>query len=262
MSEFDTDHAVTPTAQHEYATAVSDRWTAFGGLPNGGHLLALCLRALSTELSHPDPLVVSAHYLRPAAIGPATVRTEVIRSGRRLATGEARLTQDEEEVVRVVASYSDLDKAAGRTEVFAEPPALPAPDACTDPLGGYTLPGIALTERLEFRAAKVPGWMTGAPGNDPRMELWVRFRDGRAPDPQALAAIVDFLPPVVVDLGETTSSTIELTVHVRKRPEPGWLACRVSTRFVLDGLHEEDFEIWDSAGNLVAQSRQLALLPT
>jgi hypothetical protein len=26
------------------------------------------------------------------------------------------------------------------------------------------------------------------------MELWVRFRDGRAPDPQALAAIVDFLP--------------------------------------------------------------------
>jgi acyl-CoA thioesterase len=160
------------------------------------------------------------------------------------------------------ASYSDLDKAAGRTEVYAEPPALPAPDACTDPLGGYTLPGIALTERLEFRAAKVPGWMTGAPGNDPRMELWVRFRDGRAPDPRALAAIVDFLPPVVVDLGETTSSTIELTVHVRKRPEPGWLACRVWTRFVLDGLHEEDFEIWDSAGNLVTQSRQLALLPT
>jgi hypothetical protein len=51
-------------------------------------------------------------------------------------------------------------------------------------------------------------------------------------------------------------------VHVRARPVPGWLACRVSTRFVIDGYQEEDVEIWDSAGRPVAQSRQLALLPS
>lgn len=33
-----------------------------------------------------------------------------------------------------------------------------------------------------------------------------------------------------------------------------------ATRFVSGGYHEEDFEVWDSAGALVAQSRQLALL--
>ena len=32
------------------------------------------------------------------------------------------------------------------------------------------------------------------------------------------------------------------------------------TRFASGGYHEEDFEIWDSAGALVAQSRQLALI--
>jgi hypothetical protein len=34
----------------------------------------------------------------------------------------------------------------------------------------------------------------------------------------------------------------------------------VHTRFLSDGYHEEDFEIWDNEGTLVAQSRQLALL--
>ena len=30
---------------------------------------------------------------------------------------------------------------------------------------------------------------------------------------------------------------------------------------MIGGYHEEDFEIWDSEGRLVAQSRQFALLP-
>ncbi|MFD0852539.1 thioesterase family protein, partial [Actinomadura adrarensis] len=50
------------------------------------------------------------------------------------------------------------------------------------------------------------------------------------------------------------------TAHVRCRPASGWLACRVGTRYITGGMCEEDMEIWDSAGHLVAQSRQLTLL--
>ncbi|MFS2293679.1 MAG: thioesterase family protein [Actinomadura sp.] len=56
------------------------------------------------------------------------------------------------------------------------------------------------------------------------------------------------------------STTLEATVHVRRRPAPGWLACRAATRHITGALCEEDMDIWDSAGNLVAQSRQLTLL--
>jgi len=48
---------------------------------------------------------------------------------------------------------------------------------------------------------------------------------------------------------------------VRARPAPGWLACAFTTRFVTGGFLEEDGEVWDATGRLVAQSRQLALVP-
>jgi MFS family permease len=81
-----------------------------------------------------------------------------------------------------------------------------------------------------------------------------------APTVSSIYAMVDAAAPAVLELGEPGSATIELTVHVRAQPAPGWLACRALTRHVIGGFHEEDFEIWDAAGNLVAQSRQLAML--
>jgi Acyl-CoA thioesterase C-terminal domain len=55
--------------------------------------------------------------------------------------------------------------------------------------------------------------------------------------------------------------TVELTAHVRARPAAGWLRCVFTTRFVTGGFLEEDGEVWDETSTLVAQSRQLALIP-
>ena len=87
----------------------------------------------------------------------------------------------------------------------------------------------------------------------------MRFADGREADLLSLPLLVDSTAPSVLELG-AGSTTIQLTVHLRAHPAPGWLACRAVTRFVSGGYHEEDFEVWDAAGALVAQSRQLALI--
>lgn len=259
-SEFDADTQVEYAGPGEYAATITDRWHALAG-PNGGYLLGVCLQALTAEMPQPDPLVVSAYYLRGAQVGPATVQTEVIRSGRRTASGQASLLQDGKESLRVLATYSDLDRAEGRTVMLNEPPALPPPEDCIDPMTDDALPGFTIVERVQARFARTPGWFRGEPGHDPRMEFWARLADGREPDLLTLPLMVDAAPPVVLDFGERGSITLELTVHLRAKPVPGWLACRVTTRHVQAGFHEEDFEIWDSAGTLVAQSRQLALLP-
>jgi acyl-CoA thioesterase len=258
---FDADTAVRATAERVYEADLTDRWTAIGGTPNGGYMLAVALRALQADMPLPDPLVTSAHFLRPGVVGPAEIRTEVVRAGRRVAAGEARLIQDGKEIVRLLATFGDLEQAGGRTLVLNEPPALPPPDETPDVLDGKGMPGVSITEQLEYRARELPGWARGEPGGVPSLEFWMRFRDGRDPDPLALAALVDGAAPAVLDIGVRGSATIELTVHVRARPRPGWLACRTRTRHVIGGYHEEDFEIWDSAGALVAQSRQFALLP-
>jgi len=220
-------------------------------------MLAVCVRALGLVLPFPDPVVVSGFFLRPGAAGPATVRTSLVRSGRTTAFGEAALEQGGKDVVRATAAFAALG-SGGLVFTEGAPPDLPAPEDCVGvPVGSFGLATIA--ERIEFRSAALPGWFRGSPTGRPSSEFWMRFADGRDADLWSLPLLVDSTAPSVLELG-AGSTTLQLTVHLRARPAPGWLACRALTRFVSGGYHEEDFEVWDSAGTLVAQSRQLAML--
>jgi len=255
--EFDFDAAtrlLPGAADGTFEVDISDRWSGTASV-NGGFLMANCVKALDAVLPFPDPITVSGLYLRPGNAERSLITTEVIRSGRTTAFGQASLFQGGKEALRVTAAFADLSavtpKYAGLT-----PPKLPDPAECQR-LGGIL--GISMARRFEYRAPVAPGWLAGKPSGEPYAEFWMRFADGRPIDTLTLPFITDAAPPAVLELG-LGSTTIELTVHVRARPAPGWLACRTYTRFVSGGYHEEDFEVWDSTGTLVAQSRQLALV--
>jgi acyl-CoA thioesterase len=255
---FDVDSRVEPAGPDgEYRAALTGRWDGIAGTLNGGYMLAVCTRALGLTLPFPDPIVVSGFFLRPGTAGPAAVRTTLVRSGRTTAFGEAVLAQDGKEIVRATAAFARLGQD-GLAYADGAPPNLPPPAECVDiPVRSFGLASIA--ERIEFRSASLPGWYSGRPSGRPGYEFWMRFADGRNADVYALPLLVDSTAPSVLELG-AGSTTIQLTVHLRAHPAPGWLACRATTRFVSGGYHEEDFEAWDSAGTLVAQSRQLAVV--
>lgn len=258
--EFDTDTALDRIDDDRYAAQVTDRWGALGPPVNGGYLLGIGVRALQQTLDRPDPLVVSAFYLRPGQVGSAEVTVDLVRPGSRFTTGQASILQGGKETLRVLANFGDLGAHDGRTHVEDDPPDLPSPERCVDLTQGRSFPGLSLVDRIDYRVPVSPGWVTGTPSGKPCAEFWMRFSDGREPDTRCLPSLVDAGWPVVMELGVRGSSTVELTAHVRARPRPGWLACRVRTRYLMDGMHEEDFEIWDSAGTLVAQARQFAVL--
>ena len=262
MFEFDEDTAVTPAGGGAYNAELSPRWNV-ADKPNGGYLMALALRAAAAELPLPHPFTATAHYLRAASPGLALVDVEVARTGRTHATAEARLIQNDTEIVRVLATFGDLAALDGPTIVDATPPDLPPVEECLQ--GRGQLPSgapVAIADR--FVTAVDPstlGWVRGEPTGTARIAAWMRLADGREPDPLMLTMVVDALPPPVFDLGAAGwVPTIELTVHVRALPAPGWLRMQARTRFLQGGYLEEDAEVWDSEGTLVEQSRQLARL--
>ncbi|MFE2755542.1 thioesterase family protein [Actinosynnema sp. NPDC059335] len=261
MHEWDADTRVDAAGDGRFTARLGDRWGGAGGRPNGGYLVAFCLRALGEVLPHPDPLAVSAYYLLPGVVGPAVVDTEVVRRGRQVSTGEARLSCRDREVLRVVASFADLGAGGDGAAVLGRAPDLPPPDECVDVYGGLRLPGATVADRVELRGPEPFGWARGRATGTPSAEFWIRFADGRPADPAGMATLVDSVAPAVLELGHpVVSATVELSVHVHARPAPGWLAARAATRHVAGGHYEEDVELWDAGGRLVARSRQLAVL--
>ncbi|MFD5819493.1 thioesterase family protein [Streptomyces sp. NPDC059618] len=265
-SEFDRDTAVTPRGAGVYDVDLSAGWTIITAV-NGGYLLAVLGRALADALPHSDPFTVSAHYLTASQPGPAVIRTDVVRTGRTLSTGQASLFQYDDqgrevERIRVLASYGDLDALPDDVRTTAVPPAIPPMDQCFGPQDAPApIPGSsAITDRLFLKLDPATlGWALGAPSGKGEMRSWFGLADGRDADPLSLLLAVDALPPTAFEIGLSGwVPTVELTVHVRCRPAPGPLRVSITTRNLAGGFLEEDAEVWDSADRLVAQSRQLA----
>jgi acyl-CoA thioesterase len=255
--EFDTDTAVESTAEGRYRGRVEERWNV-GMVANGGYAMAIGMRALGQALAAGDPLTVTAHFLRPTLPGPVDVETEVVKRGRRFATGTARLLQGGKEAVRLLGTYGDVARQPSPTRITAQPPVVP-------PAGqGITRPDSPLIAgRYDHRfAAENLDWLQGKRSDLAEIRGAVRFHDGRMPDALSLAAIADsFPPPVFSWIDPTWVPTLELTLHVRAQPKSEWLSCVFRTRFLFGGLLEEDGELWDETGQLVALSRQLAMVP-
>lgn len=265
MHEYDAQTAVTPTGDGVYAADLSDGWHVGGGI-NGGYLLAIIGRAISTHLpAKPHPLAVSAYYLSASTAGPAEVALDVRRDGGSISTVAADLRQGDQTRITALATYGDLGRLGDDVRTTAEEPHLPPVEECVpSSMAPEEVRRVApLMQRFDMRFHPDHiGWAVGEPGRTGAISAWFRFADGREPDPVSLLLAVDALPPVTFDLGMPGwAPTLELTAHVRAVPAPGWLKVRHATRNMAGGMFEEDCEVWDSTGRLVAQSRQLARQP-
>jgi len=243
-----------------YQGQVHPAWN-IGANPNGGYLAALAAAALrQAEPAHTDPLSVTVHYLRPGlGAQPCRIDVQALRKGRTLSTLRATLLQDGLARLELLAAMGDLAEVT--TPVLALPrPEIPPPELCVGRSSEAQGIGLSILERLDIRLH--PQHARAQAGGHAQVSGWIRFRDGRAPDTLACLLFADAFPPAVFGLLGLVGwvPTVELTVHVRQRPAPGWMLGHFWTQDLCDGRTIEDGALWDSTGRLVAQSRQLALV--
>lgn len=257
--ELDEDTALEARGPGRYEGAVTGRWTVGGG-PNGGYLAALLLAGVLKESPLPDPLTMTVHYLSRPVIGPCVVEVTTLRIGRGHATYRAELVQQEETPCVCLATLGRL-RPRGPVDFQAPAPLVPDPQEAVSVRRPVESP--PLWDRLETRAASHEDIFSNrTEAGEAVTGGWTRLADGRPTDVLAIALFLDSWPPAVfnrtMQADAMGAPTLEYTVHWRNVPSSTWCYGRFETRTLSGGYVDENGELFDEAGTLVAESRQLA----
>ena len=264
MHAFDDATAVKPAGDGRYEAALDGEWSIAGKL-NGGYLLAVAARAALAEAGdgHELPLATTAAFAAPAPAGPALVTVEPLRIGRGTSVLRARLSSPDERAVYLEALVTAGRIADGEPVVPAPPVPDLAPEERSPRLpsegGPFPVPiaGV-IAVRLDPASA---GFGEGRPSGAGELRAWVRFDDGRDPDPVSLITVADALPPPSFDVPGLQfgwTPTLQYSVFVRGAPAPGPLRVRTVARSITGGAMDETCDVWDSTGRHVAVAHQLA----
>jgi acyl-CoA thioesterase len=260
-SAFDRATALELVSRGQLAGVLSkDFWVTNG--PNGGYLAAIALSGARAFVSDTDryPRALHVRFLSSPKAAAFELHTEVVREGRSMTSIDVSMRQEAREFLRASACFSTAYGNGGFQQCEV-------PSACTI-AEAQLLPKLTpLNHQIEALLA------IGSERENARAETggYLRFVDRRPLDMLALAALWDAWPPAVFfhASGNTpvsgTGPTVEATVYFRVQlplPHEDDMDCvlfRSKSTTAQDGLVEEDAELWSLKGQLLVQSRQLAL---
>jgi acyl-CoA thioesterase len=250
---------LTSIADGRFGAQLQPGWDAFGGITNGGYLLALAANAAMTVTDREDPISVTAHYLGPGRSGTdVEISTRILKKGRLFGTASVDLTTDGAPTISVLATCG----SAPNVGVDIGLPDLPPPSDCRLVEPGDPLPP-PMVGRVETRIHPDDDFVAGGPTGIARLRGWFRLLDGEPLSSLAVVLATDTWPPPLFAARGPMGwiATVELTVQIRSRPQGEWLACVFDNNIVSGGIVSWDGTITDETGRLVATCRQLALMP-
>eukprot|EP00026_Physarum_polycephalum_P013135 Phypoly_transcript_13507.p1 GENE.Phypoly_transcript_13507~~Phypoly_transcript_13507.p1 ORF type:complete len:283 (+),score=20.54 Phypoly_transcript_13507:144-992(+) len=248
----------------EFAVHITSKFN-IGGSANGGYLSAICVSALQESLSHPHPSVTTTYFLnRCYTDQDAQVFVSKIRITKRQSIAQARIVQQGEERVRMLANFTTFDASSPLTTVRRPFPGNPI-EKCTkqesDPavLQVYARGDYLMEEQTRKH-------YNGAKDHSGVAATYLRFKDGREPDLKALSYFCDAIYPALCNIHEIGDlfkfwiPTLELTVQYFAVPAPGYVYVHNKCTEIVNGSVGVEGSIWDSQKNLVAVTRQTALV--
>lgn len=244
-------------------------WT-IGTKVHGGVMVALCANAARTAFGGDtlQPVAVSANFLSAPDPGPLRLVTAIRKRGRRISVVDVELVQGERTAVHAVVTLGEPEHhLPGKSEpLLSANPVLdlmaPEPPDDVAPIGpGHRLAGLVhLGAGCDIRPL-VSTMQPATDGRPPLMQMWARPR-GVAPDGLFALLCGDLSAPVTFAVERTGwAPTVQYTAFLRSLPVDGWLRVICTCVEIGQDWFDEDHTVVDSAGRIVVQSRQLALVP-
>lgn len=248
-----------------WTAEIAEGWDIMG-VTNGGYLMSIVTRAMGAEASGRVLISSMGNYLNPVTPGPVDIVVQPLKQGRSLTTMRAMMSRDGRDLLQVTGVFADADRPVSEvTHRAGSPPDLPGPDECVTAVPATDAPfPPPFIGKIDLRIDPIDARaLIGERSGEARVSGWFRLRDGEPLDANAVVLASDAMPPAIfnLDLPIGWTPTVDLAVQVRDPKPEGWLAVVFRTRFITDGLLEEDGEIWNQDGHLVGLSRQLALVP-
>lgn len=250
---------LTERGSGKFTAQLQTGWDAFGGIANGGYLLALAANAAVNVTGRDDPISVTAHYLGPGRSGSDVhLDTRVLKAGRQFGTAAVDMTSDGVPVISALAMCGTAPAEA----IDLGPPDLPPPEDCVLAVPGDPLPP-PMTAQIETRLHPDDAFTKNGPTGHARLRGWFRLLDGEPLSTLVALLATDTWPPPLFAANGPMGwiATLELTVQIRSRPQGEWLACVFDRNTVTGGTVSWDGTLTDENGLLVATCRQLALMP-
>ncbi|HCY88428.1 MAG TPA: thioesterase family protein [Desulfobacteraceae bacterium] len=262
------DRDITAQAQDDslYTIELSDQWS-INNTPNGGFIMALLARAMDPERASQGradgdhinrSAIITANYLARSKKAPAQIRVETMGTSGTYVRKQASLIQDDKLRIQAMGTYVRSQEKRFETAYDASPEAVADWEDC---IPVPAMPGYSLFNMIDLRLDPVSaGWMQDRLADRAVMKGWIQFSAPRPVDLDAVTLFADCFPPCVFASRGMVAwvPTIEYSVNVRMLPKTRRLKGIFTSRFISCGLVEEDGELWDPAGNLIAISRQIA----
>lgn len=258
---FDRDISLTEQAPLRFEVHVSEHWS-INGVPNGGYLMALLANAMLRHSEKQSTPIVTANFVARCTPGAATIAVEKISQSNQFDRLQARLIQDGNERVRAIGTFAKEADENQETRYEGEPPDITPRNEC---LAVPEMPAYTLYSHMDVRLdPECARWLSGHLSDTSQMKGWIKFKEERSPDILSLLLMSDSFPPAVLTTYGMVAwlPTLEFSLSIRNLPATKWLKSVFRTRFVTNGILEEDGEIWDENGELVAIARQIALYRT
>lgn len=227
----------------------------------GGAPAALLARIFELTPA-PEGLILARltyDFIRPAPIGAVQIRTEVVRSGRRIQLLEGAMLSHGVEVVRARAlRILAADPGQLHSEEILSPPG--PQSGRTGALPGLHRPRFA-TDAVEVR------FVAGAFGGGPAT-AWFRLTrplvGGEGPSPlQRMAAAADFGAGLSATLPREDYLFIntDMTLYVERQPVGEWICLDSRTRIASGGIGVAESVLYDERGRVGRATQALLVAP-